>query len=189
MSNLFVRESALLRSNATREGTMQQRCAHDLQMTNLQHTKVQAMPNTHLRAHPEEQPNNAASRSVAAIKLRTCCLYLFIPCNPPSPSHISISQSPSFGTLTAPDGQVGRRRQVPVANSPSPVVLLPFCGEKGDGYHDSRCPKPLWNNSSSSAAPHLSLPSTVPARRRSITVYWARPKRPVNYKTSFFFTP
>lgn len=91
--------------------------------------------------------------------------------------------------MHAPDGQVGRRRQVPVANSPSPVAFLPLCGEKGDGYHGSRYPKPLCNNSSSSAAPHLSLPSTVPARRRSITVYRARPKRPVNYKTVFFFFP
>ena len=105
--------------------------------------------------------------------------------HPPFPSHIHFS-IPPFGTLTAPDGQVGRRRQVPVANSPSPVALLLLCGEKGDGNHGSRYPKPLWNNSSSSAAPHLSLPSTDPARRRSITVYRARPKRPFNYKTFFF---
>lgn len=129
--------------------------------------------------------NNAASRLVAVANKIAHMLNIPVhSIHAPSPSHIHLSISP-FGTLTAPDGQVGR---LAGAKSPSAAALLPLCGEKGDGYHHgSRYPKLLLNNSSSSAAPHLCLPSTAPARRRSITVYRARPKRPFNYKA--FLSP
>lgn len=88
--------------------------------------------------------------------------------------------------MHAPDGQVGEA--VAGANSPSAAALLPLCGEKGDGYHGSRYPTPLLNNSSSSAAPHLSLASTAPARRRSITVYTERVQNAQSTTKRFFFT-
>lgn len=150
---------------------------------------VQMVLRHHLLPKPGGALANAASRLVAVIKLRTCHIYLFS--SPPTPrlphTHpsLSLARLPPFGPLTVPDGQVGRLWQVPIANSPSPVALRPLCGEKGDAHHGSRYPKPLLNNSSSSAAPHLSLPSTISARRRSITVSRARPKRPSTTKGFF----
>lgn len=69
--------------------------------------------------------SSAPSRLVAVIHLRTYCSLYTCSSHPPPVSlkHIHLS-IPPFGTLTAPDGQVGRLRQVPVVKSPSPVALL-----------------------------------------------------------------
>lgn len=129
--------------------------------------------------------NNAASRLVALLKLRTCCVYLFFPSTPRLPQpHQPLNPTTIWHThrtrWPGSDSGAGASRQLALSGRASSSLWT-----KGWWMTGCRYPEPFCNNSRPQAAPHLSLPSTVPARRRSITVYRARPKRPVNYKTFF----
>lgn len=73
----------------------------------------------------------------------SCAHVHFLPVQPNhlrSP-HTRPSLSPTIWHTHRTDGQVGRRRQAPVANSPSPVADLPLTGGKR-WYQLSRYP--LW---------------------------------------------
>lgn len=58
-------------------------------------------------------------------------IYLSTQTNP-VPQHTLPSLSPTIWHTHRTDGQVGRRRQAPVANSPSPVAVLPLTGGNDD---------------------------------------------------------
>lgn len=113
-------------------------------------------------------------RSDAAVmKLRTCCIYLFTPSHPAprvSLTCIRLAISP-FGTLTAPDGQVGMGGW---DRCPSPVAALRLGGQVGDG---DRQPLSLKQQL---LQPHLTC--LFPLRILRVAVaspfYRARPKTP-----------
>lgn len=92
--------------------------------------------------------------------------------------HTRPSLSPTIWHTHRTDGQVGRRRQ-------AAGCQLTLSGRRSPSNWRKRFISALSVSEASvkqqqqppSAAPHLSLPSTVPARRRSITVERTHPKR------------
>lgn len=128
---------------------------------------------------------------VAVIKLRTYSTYSIYTCSSPSPPHIS--QFPTiWHTHRTRWPGIGRRRQVPVANSPSPVaLLLPSLWRKRGWWMDTSTALGIQSLSETTAAPQPHLTCLFPLRflRAAVASPFTERVQNAQLQNAFFFYP